>query len=178
MSIFTVKDATTGKTTSTNGTRSLYDGAVVREVNLASSGSSDNEQVTASGTSDVAILTGAGNDTINTVGVVGMSFIDAGQGSNTITLGTGPAAITMRETGTAVANSQPFTLDTISGFQAGDSLTFVGVSTAMFITTRGSTSCYAAWNPSVPGSALDVNFIGAPAGLIATQTATGVTMHC
>lgn len=163
MSNFTIKDVTTGKTTSSNGTSAIYDGVRVKELNLA--GSSDTYQITASCKSDVAVLTGSGNDTINVAGVSAMSFVNAGAGSNVITGGTGDMNITESAVSGTVPYSQPYTFDTIANFHASDNFVFEGAGlTGLMTTVRGTTTCYAAWNPAVAGSALDANFTGLPPG--------------
>jgi hypothetical protein len=170
VSIFKVEDLTTGQKDHVNAINTKYDGVKVKELNLQ--GSSDSYQITVkSSTSDVAILTGSGNDTIYAK-PTGMSFIDAGTGTNTIVGGAGKMDITIQG-GSA---NPPFTSDTISNFHAGDELTFLG-ETTLYTTVRGNNTVFDAFNPQVPGSAIYATFVNAPSSLTATHTGTGITLH-
>jgi hypothetical protein len=170
MSIFNVKDLTTGKTKSTNGTSAVVDGVHVKELNLQNS--TDSYQVTATTTSDIAIYTGAGNDTIDLSKTSGMAFINAGAGTNNITAGTGKDIFTETATTSTTPYSQPWTEDNIAGFLSGDTFTFKGV-TSLYVLDRGNSTNYTAWNGPVPGSAVYANFTNLPFSL----PVNSITLH-
>jgi hypothetical protein len=169
VSIFKVEDLTTGLNEHVKTKQTKYDGVRVKELNLR--GDSDSYQITVkSSTSDVAILTGSGNDTIY-ANPTGMSFIDAGTGTNTIVGGAGNMDITIKG-GSA---NPPFTSDTISNFHAGDELSFLG-ETTLYMTVRGNNTICDGFNPAVPGSAVYARFVNAPT-LTVNHTSAGITLH-
>jgi hypothetical protein len=172
--IFSDKDLTNGHTSSTNGTSTLVSGARFRELNLQHS--TDSYQIKATTTSDVAVLTGSGNDSIDLSHATGMNFIDAGAGTNTLALGAGKTNVTLTASSSTTPNSQPFTNDNIANFHTGDSFTFSGV-TSLTETIRGSNTNYTAWNPAVPGSAVYASFSNLAAPLTVTQAGNSITLH-
>jgi len=170
VSIFKVEDLTTGLKEHVKDTKTKYDGVRVNELNLQ--GNSDSYRITVkSSTSDVAILTGSGNDTIY-ANPSAMSFIDAGTGTNTIVGGAGNMNITIQG-GSA---NPPLTSDFISKFHAGDELTFIG-ETKLYSTVRGNNTVFDAYNPAVPGSAVYATFVNAPSTLTVSHTSAGITLH-
>jgi hypothetical protein len=171
VSIFKVEDLTTGQKEHVKATKTKYDGVKVKELNLQ--GSSDSYQITAnSSTSDVAILTGSGNDTIYALSPTGMTFIDAGTGTNTIVGGLGDMNITIQ----GGSPNPPSTSDIISNFHAGDELTFTG-ETTLYSTVRGNNTVFDAYNPLVPGSAIYATFVNAPSTLTVGYASNGITLH-
>jgi hypothetical protein len=170
MPIFSAKDLNTNFSESTNGHRTIFDGVKADEFTAANT--LDPYQVTASTTANVVILTGAGNDTIDTSNVTGMTFINAGSGSNTLTVSaTSNANITL-----CLAATPVWTQDTIYNFHAGDSITFSGETTAMeFI--RGNNLVFTAFNPAVPGSAIYATLVNPSSIGGITQTPTGIVLH-
>jgi hypothetical protein len=174
MHIFNAEDLNTGMRDSTNGKSTVIGGVRFKELDLRNS--TDSYQVTATTASDVAILTGSGNDTIDLSHASGMAFIDAGAGTNTITAGAGKESFSVDSTATQPF-TQPYTLDSITGFHAGDALTFKGV-TSLYETVRGNTVNYTAWNSAVPGSAVYASFVGVPVGALSvTQAGNSIMLH-
>jgi hypothetical protein len=171
--IFNTTDVNTGVVTTTDGLPTVYEGVNVHEFDCRAG--TDGFQIAATtATSNVAILTGSGNDTIDVSHVVRrMSFIDAGAGTNTITCGPGVTNITERSTAVA-PNTQPWTSDIISNFRPGDHLTFVGV-TSIYETVRGTNTMFSAWNAAVPGSAVYATFAGVSPG-ISSQVGDHITL--
>jgi hypothetical protein len=170
VSIFKVEDLTAGQNEQVKATTTKYHGAKVEELNLQRS--SDGYQITAnSSTSDVAILTGSGNDTIYALSPTGMTFIDAGTGTNTIVGGLGDMNITIQ----GGSPNPPFASDTISNFHAGDELTFTG-ETSLYVTVRGNNTVYDAFNPLVPGSAVYATFVNLPSSLTVGHSSAGITL--
>ena len=170
MSIFTVEDLATGQNEYVKAFRTNYDGVNVLELNLQHSSESYKVTVNNS-TSDVAILTGSGSDTIY-ANPTGMSFIDAGSGTNTIIGSAANMNISIEG-----SPNKAFTSDIITNFHAGDELTFGGGATSLYMTVRGNETIYDAFNPAVPGSAVYATFVALPSGpLNVTHSANGITL--
>lgn len=171
MSAFQIENLSIGEKEKVKATKTKYDGVKVSELNLQ--GSSDSYQITASsGTSDLAVLTGSGNDTIYALSPTGLTFIDAGTGTNTIVGGLGNMDITIQG---GKANP-PFTSDIISNFHAGDELTFTG-ETTLYSTVRGNNLVVDAYNPAVAGSAVYATFVNAPGTMTTSHTSAGIVLH-
>lgn len=95
-----------------DGVRTPQNGATLDELNLSGDGNNLSIQTT---DSNIAVLTGTGNDTIDASRTMGMNFIDAGTGTNTIMGGHGANIFSIEAAATTIR-------DTITGFHAGDSL--------------------------------------------------------
>jgi hypothetical protein len=165
MAIFTGEDLTTGQPISTNGRFAIIAGRWVREFYDPSDPNS--YQITATSTSDLAILTGSGDDTINLQHATGMTFINAGSGTNTITEGAGNVDINV-----AMSPNHAPTDDIITGFHTGDVVNFIG-ETALVAFERGNSWVFNAWNPAIPGSAIDVTIVGKPSDF----SVVGMSLH-
>lgn len=117
MKKFTITDRTAGSTSTSNGTPTPNNGVTLSEVDLQESNHSF--WITTARTSDVCVLTGGGNDVIDTSRATGNVFIDAGSGINFIQTGKSTTIISAEE-------SSAMTWDTIKGFGKGDCFTLNG----------------------------------------------------
>jgi hypothetical protein len=124
---FSVTDLTTGTVTQTNGVQAPTNGILMSQIDYQTS--ADDLSIVGR-TSNVCILTGSGNDTIDVSATTGPAAITAGSGMNFIRGGVANMTIT------ATGSLAP-TVDTIAGFHSGDCVTLNGAFALAWADTPG-----------------------------------------